>query len=632
LLAQIYSYVRNHTPRGQLLDRYPLTVVGVDFNEASREATSANLAARSIPHIVLSGDIGSPSDISAALAEAGADPSRAIHVRSFLDHDRPFIPPARAVIKGSARDTFIDQQFVDVLHLDKSGTLIKGSEVYQSLVEHFERWGNAVDGSHGLCLLEVMVLDILSTRHCFSNNVSFHFDIEEALSRQYLVPPVAFHLALAEAGLFSQIDYRDLQTYPESGDCLRILSQHVTKRPFRVRLAELGDVPLLLNLEEVAVARNLRADHATVMQRLLSTSCEAFVVEALSEGGPKAPVTGKLLAALYTTRIASEDDARSEICEGVGGGPVMQIVALSADPEGQGAGALLRDFALQLARLDPSIRSVVGITRCEGWRCSKEMGLEEYVTRHQAGELSDKILGFHTLRGAKILRLLPDIRPQDLDNAGTGVLIRYEATAQGCRQTQRAGASPAEAVYGAEAAAWGTRAIEQAIWAALAEVGLAVEPGAGAPPPAEDSFAALGVDSLDLAKFSEQLTKSFGVVLPTSLLLEHPSVSSLVPRVEHVLKHTLGPGGAGSGANASGLSKGGSADLVRKVLEDLGFEASQGNAFLDIGLDSIDLARVKHKLAESLGLRLPDTLCLDHPSPSELAAYLDTARAEASHL
>jgi hypothetical protein len=37
----------------------------------------------------------------------------------------------------------------------------------------------------------------------------------------------------------------------------------------------------------------------------------------------------------------------------------------------------------------------------------------------------DKTLSFHTGYGAEILRLVPDFRPEDLQNQGTGVLIQY---------------------------------------------------------------------------------------------------------------------------------------------------------------------------------------------------------------
>ena len=37
----------------------------------------------------------------------------------------------------------------------------------------------------------------------------------------------------------------------------------------------------------------------------------------------------------------------------------------------------------------------------------------------------DKTLSFHTGYGAEILRLVPDFRPEDVQNQGTGVLIQY---------------------------------------------------------------------------------------------------------------------------------------------------------------------------------------------------------------
>jgi len=58
LLQCIYEHVKNHTPRGKVLDSHPLTMVGVDFNEKARIATACNLDAHAVPHRVVSGDIG----------------------------------------------------------------------------------------------------------------------------------------------------------------------------------------------------------------------------------------------------------------------------------------------------------------------------------------------------------------------------------------------------------------------------------------------------------------------------------------------------------------------------------------------------------------------------------------------
>ena len=53
-----------------------------------------------------------------------------------------------------------------------------------------------------------------------SSKVSFHFDLEAMLSRQYLVPSRAFCMALAEAGLFAEP--KSLRCFPVPELCVSL--------------------------------------------------------------------------------------------------------------------------------------------------------------------------------------------------------------------------------------------------------------------------------------------------------------------------------------------------------------------------------------------------------------------------
>ncbi|CAJ1449640.1 unnamed protein product, partial [Effrenium voratum] len=395
LLLQIYDFVRTRTPRGQQLEEFPLTLIGIDLNEASLRAAKETL--RAVPCELLAGDIGQPGAICEELRRRGVDCRQVLHVRSFLDHDRPFLPPQRR--PEGARARFVRHHFVESAYLDKAGNLLAAEEVYQSLVEHLQRWAEILNG-HGLCMLEAMLLDVPTTRRYFEDNVSFHFDIEAALSRQYLVPAVPFCMALAEAGLFSSL--QGWRCFPESGEYCRILTQHLRRQPFRVRLADHRDLD---TLESLQTPGPLQVSRAQLEQRLRLAPLGALLAEAAD--GP--------LAAIYTTRLPEESLARAEI-EQVSQGPVLQIIALMAAPEAPGVGALLRDFVLQLAQVEGG-ETCIGLSRCGSWAGSG-LGMEDYIRRHQSGELCDKVLGFHTQRGAKIVGLAPGARPVDVENQG----------------------------------------------------------------------------------------------------------------------------------------------------------------------------------------------------------------------
>ena len=86
------------------------------------------------------GDIGDPLPMQEALqAKFGVTRDQVLHVRSFLDHDRPFIPPSRpgSALVQRAIDAASDAAYVSN---GDGGRLVTPSEAYFSLVEHWERW------------------------------------------------------------------------------------------------------------------------------------------------------------------------------------------------------------------------------------------------------------------------------------------------------------------------------------------------------------------------------------------------------------------------------------------------------------------------------------------------------------
>ena len=113
LLLQLFTYVRDHTKRGPELAKWPLLMVGVDFNEAPRIATAATLRAAGVPFETMFGDIGDPEAIHAHLCHrfGARDKDDILHVRSFLDHDRPFIEPVDKTIIADAIDDESDATY-----------------------------------------------------------------------------------------------------------------------------------------------------------------------------------------------------------------------------------------------------------------------------------------------------------------------------------------------------------------------------------------------------------------------------------------------------------------------------------------------------------------------------------------
>src|SRR5439155_1297572 len=123
--------VCNKTARGRVLADHPLTVTGVDFNQVALAVAEETL--KDITHLVFQGDIANPQQLLNDLHARGIALNKVLHVRSFLDHDRPYIPP----IKNPTARSHIPYHGVFV---DEDGRSIDPAEMVQSLVEHFKRW------------------------------------------------------------------------------------------------------------------------------------------------------------------------------------------------------------------------------------------------------------------------------------------------------------------------------------------------------------------------------------------------------------------------------------------------------------------------------------------------------------
>jgi len=513
LLMTIYEHVKAHTQRGEHLTEYPLTMVGVDFNEEARVTTAVNLSKEAVPHLVLFGDIGDPAKIMAALKKKSVDLSKTLHVRSFLDHDRPYIPPKTPIDEDSVVGTYVKKQLADFVHLDKHGKPIAPLDLFGSLVEHFQRWGDAIDGSAGLCMLEAMMLDVPTTKRFLNDCVSFHFDIVQCLSRQYVISPPSFAMGAAMAGLLPA-NVKSVQTYPEEGKYCRMLNQHLVRKQYRIRFAEPSDMETLLVLEAGAWKEEMRASEEVLRRRLETSPTTNLVAE----------MDGKVIAVLYMQLVQSIDAVDEQKFMQISdshspAGGIVQLIAICSDKEWGHLGAAfdLRNFALHLARIDPSIESVIGVTRCKDFG-DFQGTMQSYVDKHVAGELTDSIIDFHTSFGAKVVKLVRNFRPEDTDNNGIGVLIQYDVKS-----------------LGAPLSTLGGNAAEDRSVVPSVDIICALMDELGYPSDKSDlhkGFFDYGMDSLELVRIRNKLSSTLATELPATLLLDYPTVADLAHQLD----------------------------------------------------------------------------------------------------
>ena len=269
---------------------------------------------------------GDPAGIAKAVEELGYSKDSVLHVRSFLDHDRPFIAPKISVESTSKKSMWVSDYNRDGTYLNKLGEPLSPVVVYQSLVEHFQRWSEICNKTLGLLFLEVCTLDPATTEESMTANVSLHFDILEFLSRQYMVPAPVLTLALAEAGLFPSC--RSPLRFP-SMECAytRILLQQVVKLPYNIRLAEPSDIDALVSLEKTWGTAKLNVSKELIQSRLDNSNEQFVCVETSS---------GKVVGVLYTQRIAEVQALQGTSFSEqqklhTGSGQYLQFLGLNSD-------------------------------------------------------------------------------------------------------------------------------------------------------------------------------------------------------------------------------------------------------------------------------------------------------------
>jgi hypothetical protein len=205
-LEHLYFAVKNKTERGKVLDKHPLILVGADFNKVARRVAKQTLRKAAIPvSHVIAGDINRPAQLASDLEELNLDIHDLLHVRSFLDHNRPYIPPANYVV-----GTRVGKSTGAFAHL---GEEISCDELEENLTRHLRRWAPYV-GRFGLLALELHTLPPEVTTANLSRTPAVAYDGTHGFSDQYLVELPVFLDAAREAGL--KADPRFQAKFPPS--------------------------------------------------------------------------------------------------------------------------------------------------------------------------------------------------------------------------------------------------------------------------------------------------------------------------------------------------------------------------------------------------------------------------------
>jgi len=507
LLKRLYEKIRDETERGSVLDQFPITLIGIDYNHQSLEATANTLIG--LPHFVMEGDIADPQRLVADLRQRGmTDPENILHVRSFLDHDRPFRMPENSEAARQRSDLAYQG-----VYTHRSGQAIAATDAAQSLVEHLHRWAEATT-RFGLVVLEVHCLPPLVVNEFLDESENLHYDAFHGFSGQLLVEPDQFLMAMAEAGLFPESQF--LRRYPRLLPFTRITLNRFLPHPYVIRHARTEDLESLIRLESECWDEAMRATDDRISLRIKRYPEGQYVLET-SEG---------IVGVLYTQRIAdpkSLEAARDDNVEDLfdRSGRYAQLITVNVTPSQQhrGMGDQLLEFVLQVLGTRGGIERAVGVTRCRDY-AADSMPLEEYVRlRGEDGTPVDPILRFHDAHGATIVKLLPGYRPADTDNAGCGVLIEYDLRRRQSKHIVQLGPSATSDVtttVGGE--------IESVVASTIKDI-LAVDAKKYS---ATATLLDLGLDSMEMLELRTMLSRHFQQELDSTFLFKHDTAEAII--------------------------------------------------------------------------------------------------------
>jgi hypothetical protein len=205
-LEHLYEVVKQKTARGKVLEQHPLVMVGADFNKVARRMAKQHLRKAEVPVChVIAGDINRPAQLGSDLEALGLDVHDLLHVRSFLDHNRPYSAPANYV-RGSRRGKSTGA-------FAYLGEEIPVDELEENLVRYLRRWAPYV-GRFGLLVLELHTLPPELAAANLRQTPVVAYDGTHGFSDQYLVELPIFLECAREAGL--QADDRYHAKFPAS--------------------------------------------------------------------------------------------------------------------------------------------------------------------------------------------------------------------------------------------------------------------------------------------------------------------------------------------------------------------------------------------------------------------------------
>ncbi|NND70521.1 MAG: class I SAM-dependent methyltransferase [Rhodothermales bacterium] len=203
-LIHLFDVIETQTRRGEMLEDYPLFLVGVDFNEAALRVTRSNLTQAEVWAKVIWGDIGNPDQLAEDLhRDYGIALRDLLNVRTFLDHNRMWVEPHSEPARTSPSTGAYASR----------GARLSNTDVETSLSEHLERWKPFVD-RFGLLMIELHTVPPALTAANLGRTPATAYDATHGYSDQYIMEVDVFRHVAGQSGF--KIHETFARRYPDS--------------------------------------------------------------------------------------------------------------------------------------------------------------------------------------------------------------------------------------------------------------------------------------------------------------------------------------------------------------------------------------------------------------------------------
>ncbi len=203
-LVHLFDVIERRTKRGQMLEEYPLFLIGVDYNRAALKATKSNIIKADVWAKVIWGDISDPQLLEKDLAENyGIEMKDLLNVRTFLDHNRIWSTPKKES-KTSSTSTGA---------YAFRGERLSNQAVEQNLREHLQNWMPYIE-RFGLLMIELHTIPSALTAQNLGRTAATAYDATHGFSDQYIVELEVMNRIIEEVGLQNVAAYHS--KYPNS--------------------------------------------------------------------------------------------------------------------------------------------------------------------------------------------------------------------------------------------------------------------------------------------------------------------------------------------------------------------------------------------------------------------------------